>query len=291
MKNEIDNFSTKTFDNRQCLLGEGVFWHPERKQVFWFDILNKKLLSSVNGLQERWQFDEYVSAAGWVTHSKLLIAGETGLFSFDVDSGAREDVCALEAENVANRSNDAKADPWGGFWVSTMSKDGLSNQGAIYRYYKGDVRQLHREFTTPNSICFHEPMSVAYFSDTRRRKIYSQKLCPSSGWPIEDASDLIDFSDEGLKPDGAVTDLAGNLWCCLYGASRLICISSAGEVLGSIHVPVKQPTCPAFGGVDLQTLYFTSAAKDLVDTNLMQGQTFAIDVNARGKPEPQVFLS
>ena len=30
-------------DNRQCQLGEGAFWHPERRQFFWFDILGKRL--------------------------------------------------------------------------------------------------------------------------------------------------------------------------------------------------------------------------------------------------------
>ena len=26
------------FDNRPCELGEGPLWHPERQQLFWFDI-------------------------------------------------------------------------------------------------------------------------------------------------------------------------------------------------------------------------------------------------------------
>ena len=33
------------FDERKCSLGEGAFWHPEREQLFWFDINAKQLLT------------------------------------------------------------------------------------------------------------------------------------------------------------------------------------------------------------------------------------------------------
>ena len=36
---------TALFDTRICDLGEGPFWHPDRQQLFWFDILGKRLLT------------------------------------------------------------------------------------------------------------------------------------------------------------------------------------------------------------------------------------------------------
>ena len=46
--------NSQVFDERVCALGEGPLWHPLRKQLFWFDILGKKMLSktanSLNGL-------------------------------------------------------------------------------------------------------------------------------------------------------------------------------------------------------------------------------------------------
>ena len=35
---------SRVFDNRPCALGEGPLWHPERNQLFWFDIIDKRLM-------------------------------------------------------------------------------------------------------------------------------------------------------------------------------------------------------------------------------------------------------
>ena len=62
---------TDVFDNRACSLGEGPFWHPDRNQLFWFDILGKRLLTqSPDGPQE-WHFPELVSAAGVIDRDTL----------------------------------------------------------------------------------------------------------------------------------------------------------------------------------------------------------------------------
>ena len=57
----------------------------------------------------------------------------------------------LEADRPGTRSNDGRADPHGGFWIGTMSKTAAEGEGAIYRYYRGEVRRLHPGITIPNS--------------------------------------------------------------------------------------------------------------------------------------------
>ena len=74
------------FDNRPCELGEGPLWHPQRGQLFWFDITGQRMLSVEKGEQRQWRFPEMVSAAGWVDRDMLLIAGERDLFLFDVET-------------------------------------------------------------------------------------------------------------------------------------------------------------------------------------------------------------
>ena len=65
-----------TFDAHNCILGEGPLWHPERGELLWFDILGKQLRTK----ERVYDFDEYVSAAGWVDHDTLLVASASALF-------------------------------------------------------------------------------------------------------------------------------------------------------------------------------------------------------------------
>ena len=70
-----------------------------------------------------WDFDRTVTACGWIDRDRLLVASDVALIDFDLRGGSRRDVCALEADRPANRSNDGRADPMGGFWIGTMARD------------------------------------------------------------------------------------------------------------------------------------------------------------------------
>lgn len=276
------------FDSRPCELGEGSLWHPVRNQLFWFDILQKRLLTKINGVDKGWQFNECVSSAGWVDVDNLLIASETKLFTFNVETGECSTVVELEAANLLTRSNDGRADPWGGFWVSTMGKNAEPHLGAIYRYYEGRLIRLVDSVTIPNSICFSKLGSVAYYADTDLQLIYRQALVPETGWPEGEPKAFVDFSDQGLNPDGAVVDSEGNLWCALWGASKVVCISAEGKLLGSVDVPAQQPTCPAFGGDDYTNMYVSSAAVGLNERK--EGLTFVYKMPVKGIAESYVRL-
>lgn len=281
-------------DQRSCQLGEGAFWHPTRNQLFWFDILNKKLLSQTKDHSPLdWIFDELVSAAGWIDERTLLIASETALSQFDLESGEKSDICALEADNPITRSNDGRADPWGGFWIGTMGKQAEEKAGAIYRYYRGELRQLFPSLTITNAICFSPDCRYAYFADTAKGAIWRQTLNEKDGWPVDPPTMFIDCKKEGLNPDGAVVDARGNLWNAQWGASRVACYNSDGEFRFAISFPAEQITCPAFGGPNLTTLFATSAKEGLERTFFTQpqaGKTFAIQLDTAGHPENQVIL-
>ncbi|UWQ48144.1 SMP-30/gluconolactonase/LRE family protein [Leisingera aquaemixtae] len=140
------------FDSRSCVLGEGPLWHPQRQQLFWFDIMSCKLLSRLGSRPLEWQFDRHVSAAGWIDETHLLIASETGLSRFGLETGREEMLCEIEADRPETRSNDGRADPWGGFWMGTMGKAGEPGLGRLYRWARGELRVLDSGLTTPNAI-------------------------------------------------------------------------------------------------------------------------------------------
>ena len=282
------------YDDTHCTLGEGPLWHPERHQLYWFDILGRKLLTREEGATRHWSFDRIVSAAGWIDRDRLLIASETDLFVFDLRTGTSETLCPLEAATPGTRSNDGRADPWGGFWIGTMGKQAEPRAGAFYRLWKGELRQLHGEITIPNSLCFSPDRRFAYFTDTGTRIIRRQPLDAATGWPSGPAEDWLDLNPEGLNPDGSVIDAAGNLWNAQWGASRVACYAPDGTFLKAVAFPARHTSCPAFGGEGLTTLYCTTArehlAPEVIAAEPQNGQTFAVPQAGRGLPEYKVIL-
>jgi sugar lactone lactonase YvrE len=270
-------------------LGEGPLWHPERQQLFWFDINAKRLLSRTDGKALDWQFDHHVSAAGWVDHYTLLIASEVELFLFDIKTGTSQTLCPLEADQPSTRSNDGRADPWGGFWIGTMGKQAAPQAGAIYRWFKGELRLLIGDLTIPNAICFSLDRVYAYYTDTPTRQIMRQPL-GDEGWPEGLAEVFIDLTEQARNPDGAVVDAEGCLWNAQWGASRVTRYSSDGQELTHVDLPALQISCPSFGGSELTTLFATSAAESLDTPSEIQGQTFSIQVDHRGQPEHRVII-
>ena len=276
------------FDPTPCKLGEGPLWHPILNRLFWFDILSKKLHMAHEDEVTVWDFPGHVSAAGWIDQNSLLIASEAALEVFDILTGRTDRIVALEADNPKTRSNDGRADPWGGFWIGTMAKDHEKHAGAIYRYFRGELRQLLPNVSISNAICFAPDGSFAYFADTRCQTIQKWKLNEADGWPLGEPEQFIDLRSENLNPDGAVVDTEGNIWNAQWGAHRVAVYDPEGNFLDQITFPASQISCPAFGGANLSTLFVTSAATGVREP--LAGQTFFKATEALGQAEHQVIL-
>jgi sugar lactone lactonase YvrE len=286
--------SVQVFDDRKCELGEGPIWHPERRQLFWFDITGKRLLSQVNGAPLEWAMDEMTSAAGWVDHDTLLLAGETGLYRFSISSGKKERLADLERDRKGTRSNDGRADPFGGYWIGTMGKSAEARAGSIYRYYRGEVRMLFPGITITNAICFGPDGTTAYFADTIASVIMRQRLGAKDGWPVGDPEPFIDLRKERLSPDGAVIDAQGHLWSAQWGAYRVAEYDADGRYVSSVSFPAAHTSCPAFGGTDLSDLFCTTGMQGISEEqrlrNPSHGQTFVAPQAGKGQAEHQVIL-
>lgn len=272
-------------DTARCDLGEGALWHPARGLLLWFDITAGRL----HAPGRAWDLGEMASAAGWVDAARLLVATETRLALFDLDTGACADLCPLEADNPRTRSNDGRADPQGGFWIGTMGKRLERGAGAIWRWHRGELRRLFDAITIPNAICFPPDGRSAIFTDTPTRRLMRVAL-DAQGWPSGVPEPWLDLGPEGLNPDGAVIDAAGCLWLAQWGAARVAVYGPDGTFLRALPVPAAQPSCPAFGGADLTDLCVTTARTGLRRPGPLDGATFRAPGVGRGRAEHRVAL-
>ena len=215
---------------------------------------------------------------------------------FNLSNGRRKPLVTISAGQPATRSNDGRADRQGGFWWGTMGKHGGDDpgKGAIWRYWRGQVRCLFPNWTIPNSICFAPDGSAAYFSDTLTHRVLRVAL-NADGWPIGEPLVFLDLSDEGLVARRRRCGCGG---CGLAGAMGGIARGGAyapdGRFLQAVSVAAPHASCPAFGGADLSRLFVTTAREGMDAAALAAcpdaGKTFVIDGVAKGLPEPRVVL-
>jgi sugar lactone lactonase YvrE len=113
----------------------------------------------------------------------------------------------------------------------------------------------------------------------------------SSGWPHGQPEVYLDLTVEGLNPDGAVIDAAGNLWLAEWGAARVACYGPQGNRLRTVAFDAPHTSCPAFGGT---TLFCTTALEHMDDAAKARfpkaGMTFAAEGVAQGQIEHTVIL-
>lgn len=290
----LKSSKTSIFSNEKCQLGEGPLWHPLRSELLWFDITNNTLHAQNADQHRHYKFDHNISAAAWIDATSVLISGESDLKVLSLDTGEKQSLIEVDADNHITRSNDGRADRQHGFWISTMGKSAEQDAGAIYRFYKSELRCLHQNITIPNAICFSPEGDTAYFADSMKKTIFKQRLDVQTGWPINEPETFIDFTPMDKTPDGAVTDALGNLWIAFWGEAMVEGFSPEGESKGKISIPTPHTTCPAFGGDDFSTLYVTTAMQGLDNEALAKdenaGKTFSSVTNVRGIAEPNVLL-
>lgn len=285
------------FVDCRCELGEGPFWHPLLKRLFWFDILNHTMLSATaeGHLVDRVVFRQPASAAAVIDEESLAVATAGALLRYHLSTDSSTLVIPIEEDLIGNRTNDGRVNPAGGFWIGTMSRRGGEEPGAgaVYQYREGRIDKVLDGITIPNSISFSPDGRTAYFADTMTDAIRTCALDPATGLPAGEWSVFARTKGRGW-PDGAVVDSEGYLWSARWGGSCVVRHAPDGSVDRVVEVPVSRVTCPALGGDDLKTLYITTAREGMSDEELerepLAGSVFAVRVDVPGQPETLLKL-
>lgn len=288
--------TTSVFSDLVCELGEGPSYDPATGTLYWFDIKRGRLLERQfsGGATTIHELGRMASAIAVIDEARQLVVTETGLYVREKHGGKLILHTPLEAENRGTRSNDSRVHPSGAFWVGTMGKNAEAGAGAIYWFFRGEVRRLYANVSIPNSIAFSPDGAVAYFTDSATGLLKRTACDPKTGLPHGEAKIFADRGGGKGDHDGSVVDLDGTLWNARWGEGRVTAYSPDGRLVRSIDMPVRQPTCPAFCGPDASRLAVTSAWSGLNEkarkADTEAGKTFLLDMPVRGRFEPRVLI-
>src|SRR5437868_5507682 len=142
--------------------------------------------------------------------------------------------------------------------------------------------------TISNGIGWSPDASTMYLNDSGTGCLYVFRFDGPSG-AISDRRTLVHIDQPGVVPDGLTVDEEGGIWVALWNGAAVHRYAPDGTLLASVPLPVQRPTSCAFGGLDRDTLFVTSARTDLDDKALTRqphaGKVFAIDgLGIRGLP-------
>jgi len=273
--------------------GEGVFWSAAYGLLYWTDI---------NG-QHVWTFDPVSRAsrsyptpgrvccfATRTNHAptEIVAAFADGFAFLDLATGERVPISEFEPEKPTTRLNDGRTDPQGRFIAGGMDEKNLAPISSVWRLDADlNLTRLFGGVACANSTCFSPDGRTMYFADSPTREIAAFDYDPETG--ELGAKKIIATLDAGV-PDGSCVDAEGHIWNAVWEGYRVERRAPDGRLDRTIEVPVKKPTCCAFGGSDLATLYITSSRLAETDEDLARepeaGGLFSARPGIRGIADP-----
>jgi sugar lactone lactonase YvrE len=267
---KITEIQAELMIDAQAELGEGPHWDAESNQLYWVDIMGRKLriYDQIIKSEEVRSFDLMISAVIPTAEGELLLAMEDGVYLTQTD-GTPVLLTSIEADLPRNRTNDAKCDRHGRLWLGTMSMDNEPKAGGLYVLEPGGTcRQVLSGIGISNGLAWDYARSRMYYIDTPTGQVDVFDYDEDSG-NIDNRRIAFRIPATEGSPDGMTIDGEGMLWVAHWGGG---CVSrwnpDTGEQIGRIRVPAPLVTSCTFGGSDLTELYITTAKTGMNEEEL-----------------------
>lgn len=273
------------------MLGESPVWDPQSQRLFWVDVVNRKVraLHLASGTENSWTTPSAVGSIGLAPNESLILALQDGFYRLHLPSSAIDLIVRLPHVDERARLNDGKTDRKGRYICGGM---GLHADpiGALHRLTApSKLEQLADGIRVSNAICFSPSGDRMYFADSMAQAIMVHDY-DNSGTAVGAPRLFLDTKPLRSSPDGATVDSHGNLWVALVRTGQIARVAPDGKVAAVIDVPVDYPSCPAFGGANMDTLFVTSIRDSgtgrMVSKHPNAGRVFAISgLGVTGIPE------
>lgn len=270
-------------------LGEGPGWDDRADELVRVDITGSKVhgWSPESGPTWTIEVEGEVGAAVLREGGGLVLAIDHKLVLRDPD-GSERVIATAEEEKDENRFNDCRADPQGRLWAGTMSRVRTPNSSGLYRLEAGgELEQVLDGTAISNGIGWSPDQETMFFIDSPSQKIDAFDFDAATG-AISNRRTIAEVDPADGLPDGLTIDAEGGVWVALFAGGALRRYAPDGTLEEQIELPLTNPTCPAFGGPDLDTLYVTTAWHKLTPeqhaAEPQAGALLALQPGVRGLP-------
>jgi L-arabinonolactonase len=269
----------------QCVLGEGATWCARSGRFYWVDIEGRGLWHYDSRDQSSKVIDmpERLATFALCADTNVLLLGlASRLAFFNLSTGAIDTIMPVEP-NLPTRLNDGRCDRQGRFVFGTKHDvEAAEPIGGFYRL-NADLT-LERlplgDCAISNSIGFSPDGATMYYCDSPTRQI---RACDYATFTNDRV--FVELSDADGVPDGSTVDAEGGLWNAQWGGRRVVRYAPDGRETARIAVPTEQPSCVAFGGANLDTLYITTARIGMNESDPHAGGVFTAQPGMRGIAE------
>jgi L-arabinonolactonase len=216
----------------------------------------------------------------------LIVAYSDRVVLFDPETKQETLVTLFEPENPETRLNDGRTDRQGRLVVGGMNEvSGKPDSSVISIDGNLKVQTLIDQISCANSICFSPAGNTMFFADTPDREILAFDYEKGRG-TLTNKRLHASFKQEPGLPDGSCVDAEGGVWNAEWEGHRVVRVAPNGTIDRVIDVPVWKPTCCAFGGPNLDTLFITSSRLMSDEATLKKepsaGGLFAVKPGIRG---------
>lgn len=285
-----------------ALIGERPGWNPADGKLYWVDMKACRLhaFDPPSGRDRAWSLPGWVGSYAFAEDGRIILALRTGLFAFDLPTGALSFVAPPPYDPRRFCFNDGGCDRQGRFHVGPTyaplapgdQQPEAPRTGPVWRYDgQAGWKVVTPAVTLSNGLAWSPDGCTMYHADTLKKTIWSLDYDPASGHA--DNRRVFAVVDQGGRqggPDGACVDRDGFYTCAVFGAGRLLRFDPDGRLERTIEMPAQYPTMPALGGEYLSTLYVTSGSFPLPPQARAarpdEGALFALEAAAPGLPEP-----
>jgi sugar lactone lactonase YvrE len=276
------------------LLGEGPLWHHGEKVLYWLDIVGRRLhrLDPSSGKHKDWTLPALAGSIAPREKGGLVAAIGIGIGFITFDSEDQVHV-EMQKEVIAGlkvRLNDGKCDRFGRFWFGSIASDFLNPDGVLYRLDPdGTITEMEHHIKVSNGLGWSLDNKTMYLTDSKQNQIYAYDYEERTG-NISNKRTFARIPESEGVPDGLTVDGEGSIWSAQWNGFRVTKYRPDGQVELQVSLPAQRPTSCMFGGEQLDTLYVTSASRNVGETESLVGEyhgvLFALKPGVRGLPEP-----